>query len=41
MITCAIYLYCDIHTFLYYVSRELKVIDSGTATLVKTILVKS
>ena len=40
-ITCAIYLYCDFHTFPYYVSGELNVIDSGTVTLVMTILVKS
>ena len=38
---CAIYLYCDFHTFLYYARRELIVIDSGTIVLlVMTILVK-
>ena len=38
-IMCAIYLYCDFHTFLY-VRKELNVIDSGTVVLVITILVK-
>ena len=32
-ITCAFYWYCDFHTFLYYASRELNVIDSGTVKL--------
>ena len=31
-------LYCDFHTFLLYVSRELNVIDSGTVVFVTTIL---
>ena len=41
MITCAICLYCDFHTFLYYARRELSVTDSGIVVLVMTILVKS
>ena len=36
-VTCTIYLYCDFHTFLYYVSRELNVINSGTVTLAMTV----
>ena len=36
----AIYLYCDIHAFLYYAHRELNVINSGIDVLVMTILVK-
>ena len=39
MITCAIYLYCDFHTFLHYARRGLNVIDFGAVTLVTTILV--